>query len=114
MPRYVGRRRTQRPLVYPPAPPPTEPPRTQLEWDWAICMQGWAVWFRGIVLRALEGSRCHHAAIARRGGRVSPKLFLLLLAIASLAAHHAIAAALAYIPLCPGVSTTYELMHSEV
>ncbi len=100
MPRYTGRRRrTKRLLVCPSSPPPAEPPRTQLEWDWAICVHGWAVWFRGLVLRALEGSRYHPAAIAHRGGLMPGKLLVVILAVVSVIAHHAIATALAHIPL---------------
>ena len=70
------------------------------------------------MLRALEGSRYHHATIAHRGDRVPRKLLVVMLAIGSLIAHHAIAAALAQIPLYlwsfdqwPAV---YELMRKEV
>jgi len=69
-------------------------------------------------LRALEGSRYHHAAIAHRGGRMPRKLLVVMLAIGSLIARHAIAAALAHIPLClrrfDQRSVVYELMCKEV
>jgi hypothetical protein len=71
---------------------------TQLEWKWAICTQGWAVWIRALALEALEGARSGRGVIAHRGGRLARNL-LVVLAIASVVAHHVIAAALAHIPL---------------
>jgi hypothetical protein len=97
--RYTRRRRRiRRPHIHLSAPPPADPPTTQLEWKWAICTQGWAVWLRAVALEALEGARFGRAAIAPHGGRLARNL-LVVLAIASVVAHHVIAAALAHIPL---------------
>lgn len=74
-----------------------EPPKTRLEWDWAICIQGWAVWFRGLVLRGLEGAQFHRAVMAHHGARI-PRKLLVVFAIASVIGHHVIGAALAHVP----------------
>jgi hypothetical protein len=85
-------------VVYLPSAPLGEPPKTQLEWDWMICTQGWAVWFRGLVLRVLEGLQLRHAVIAHHGGPVRRKLLIVVLAIAGVIAYHLLGVVLARIP----------------
>jgi hypothetical protein len=70
---------------------------TRLEYDWAICLAGWAVWARWLVLRALAGAEGQRAARAHHGAPIARTL-LVALAIASVLGHHMIGAALAHVP----------------
>lgn len=97
--RYMGKRRRRgRPSVCAPPSPLVEPPRTQLEWEWAICITGWAVWFRGLVLRVLAVSQSPHAALKHHKGCLPRKLLVVTLAIASVIGHRAIVTVLSRIP----------------
>jgi hypothetical protein len=66
--------------------------------DWEACQKGWSLWCKWLVYRSTAVRGPDRGASASRGGGAARKLFVGVLAIATVVGHHLIAIVLAHVP----------------